>query len=231
MIGEACWSRLLGAGCSQAQIRGRGRRATLRKPCLPQIVIGLDYFAQLVLRGAVTLVVVGMEPLYQLLEAGLDVGLGRAVLEIKLAQALPLGALEGPLRRPALGLGGALGEQSERVVGGKAVRKAAGPLALAGLSIARPGIDPERPGRAVADDIFLLVLGDRFVGEPGEVIVGLVVFAHMIEAEAVILPLEPSSLGRRIEAGLLAAGPVARRIGVAQEPVLVGLDPQAVEEF
>src|SRR5262245_47952430 len=109
-----------------------------------------------------------MEPHYQLLEAGLDVGLGRTVFEIELAQALPLGALEGLVRCTAFGLGGVLGEQSERVVRGKAVRKAAGPLALAGLSIVSPGIDPERPGRAVADDIFFLVLGDRFVGEPGE---------------------------------------------------------------
>ena len=109
----------------------------------------------------------------------------------ELAQALPLGALEGPLRRPGRGLGVALGEQSERVVGGEAVSKAARPLALAGLSIARLGIDPKRPGRAVADDVLFLVLGDRFVGEAGKVIVGLVVFAHVIEAEAVILPLEP----------------------------------------
>jgi hypothetical protein len=83
----------------------------------------------------------------------------------------------------------------------------------------------------VADDVFFLVLGDRLVGEAGKVIVGLVVFAHVVEAEAVILPLEPPSLGRRVEAGLLAARPVARRMGVAQEPVLVRLDPQAVEEF
>ena len=34
---------------------------------------------------------VGVEPLHQLLEAGLYVGLGGAVLEIELAQALPLG--------------------------------------------------------------------------------------------------------------------------------------------
>src|SRR5262245_58330298 len=172
-----------------------------------------------------------MEPLHQLLEAGLDVGLGGAVLEIELAQALPLGALEGPLRRAPRGLGVAFGEQSERVVGGEAVSKAARPRAVAGLSIARPGIDPERPGRAVADDVLFLMLGDRLVGEAGKVIVGLDVFAHMIEAEAVILPLDPPSLGRRVEAGLLAAGPVARRMGLAQEPVLVRLDPQAVEEF
>ena len=66
-----------------------------------------------------------MEPLNQFLEARLDVGLGGAVLEIELAQALPLGALERPLRRPFIGLGGALGEQSERIVGGKAVGEAA----------------------------------------------------------------------------------------------------------
>ena len=82
----------------------------------------------------------------------------------------------------------------------------------------------------MADDVLFLVLGDRFVGEAGKVIVGLVVFAHVIEAEAVILPLEPPSLGRG-EAGLLAAGPVARRRGVAQEPIWVGLDPRRSKNF
>src|SRR5262245_28626637 len=136
-----------------------------------------------------------MEPLHQLLEARLDVGLGGVVLEIELAQALPLGALERPLGRAGLGLGGALREQSERVAGGETVSKAPGPLALAGLSIARPGIDPERPGRAVADDVVFLVLDDRLVREAGKVIVGLVVFVDMIEAVAVIIALERSSLG------------------------------------
>ena len=74
-----------------------------------------------------------------------------------------------------------------------------------------------------------LVLGDR-LGEAGKVIVGLVVFAHVIEAEAVILPLEPPSLGRGVgRAPCSRAGRKADR--VAQEPILVGLDPQPVEEF
>src|SRR5262245_42612030 len=172
-----------------------------------------------------------MEPLHQLLEARLDVGLGGVVLEIELAQALPLGALERPLGRAGLGLGGALREQSERVAGGETVSKAPAPLALAGLSITRPGIDPERPGRAVAGDGAFLVLADRLARGASKVVVCLVGVGHMVEAEAVMLPLEPSRLGRRVEAGLLAVGPVARRIGVAKEPVLVGLDPQAIEEF
>ena len=114
--------------------REMGRPATLCQPCLPQIVIGLNHFAQLVLRGPVALVVVGMEPLNQLLESRLDVGLGGAVLQIELAQALPLGALDRPLGRLSIGFGRGLGEQYEWIVGGKAVGEAARAVAASGLS-------------------------------------------------------------------------------------------------
>jgi hypothetical protein len=53
----------------------------------------------------------------------------------------------------------------------------------------------------------------------------------MVEAEAMILALLAAALGRRVEARLLAALPLASRTGIAQQAVLVRLDPQAVEEF
>ncbi len=81
------------------------------------------------------------------------------------------------------------------------------------------------------DRVVLLVLDDVLVGQAGEIIVGLVVLAHMVEAEAMILALVPAPLGRGVETGLRAALPLASRAGLAQQAVLVGLDAQAVEEF
>ncbi len=79
--------------------------------------------------------------------------------------------------------------------------------------------------------VVLLVLGDVFVGETREIIVGLVVLAHVVEAEAMILALVPAALRSRIKSRLLAAFRLALRTHVAQDAVLVGLDAQAVEEF
>ncbi len=83
----------------------------------------------------------------------------------------------------------------------------------------------------MADRVVLLMLDHVLVGKAGEVVIGLVVLAHVVEAEAVILALVPASLGRRVEAWLLAARRLALRTRIAQQPVLVRLDAQAVEEF
>ena len=83
----------------------------------------------------------------------------------------------------------------------------------------------------MADRVVLLVLDDVLVGQAGEIIVALVVLAHMVEAEAVILAFLPPALGRRVESRLGAARPIASRAGIAQQAVRVRLDAQAVEEF
>ena len=75
---------------------------------------------------AVALVVVGVEALNQLLEARLDVGLGGGVLEVELAQAFPLGALERPrFGGSRLGLRVALGNKPN---GSEVVKRWAKPL-------------------------------------------------------------------------------------------------------
>src|SRR5262245_14801348 len=50
-------------------------QSSLRQPSLLEIVIGLDDFAQLVLRARIAAVGIGMVALDQLLEARLDLGL------------------------------------------------------------------------------------------------------------------------------------------------------------
>ena len=79
---KACWSRLLWAWPGQAQIKEGGAERRYASPALPPDSYRLGSLRATCPLSAVALVVVGMEPLHQLLEAGLDVGLGRAVLEI-----------------------------------------------------------------------------------------------------------------------------------------------------
>ena len=70
-------------------------RSASDEPCLFQIVIGLDDFAQLVLGALVAAVGVGVVAFDQLLEARLDLGLRRRRREIERIQRLWLQRLEG----------------------------------------------------------------------------------------------------------------------------------------
>ena len=54
----------------------------------------------------------------------------------------------------------------------------------------------DQVGRWPIDGV-LLVGGDRLVGHAGEVVVGGVVVAHVVEAEAPVLPLPPRPFGAR----------------------------------
>src|SRR5262249_60666479 len=88
--------------------------------------------------------------------------------------------------RRRLGFGA---KQPERVIGGEAIGKAVAALAVPRGAIARPGIHSHEPGRAVADGVILLMLGHVLVRHAGEIIVGLVILADVLEAVAVILAL------------------------------------------
>jgi len=105
------------------------------------------------------------------------------------------------------------------------------PLASFRRAIARRGIHAHEPSRAVADQIVLLMLRHIVVGHTGEIVVRLVVVAHMLEAETVILAFVATTLGRGVESGLSAALPLTSGAGVAHESARVGLDAEAVEEF
>jgi len=199
---------------------------------LSQIVISLDYFAQLVLRAAVPAVAIRVVAFHQFLEARLDLGLGGPVLEIELVQAFALGAPQGPGPLVALILRRRFGAiQPKGVIRLKAVSEAIAPLLRLRRSIAGPGIHPHEPGGAVADRVVLLVLSNVFVRHAGEVVVGLVILADVLEAETVVLALLAAALRRRVKPRLRAALPFASWAGIAHEPGRVWLDAEAVEEF
>src|SRR5690348_3700861 len=127
-----------------------------------------------------------MMALHQLLEAGLDLrplGVGLKAHDVEgLALGIAHGAALGLAARPsAPGSRAELAEHLERIVS---------------LAVAREEpadgrfprtLSPQHahlPGRAVADDRVLLIARDRLVAHAGKEIIGVVVFADMIEAEA-----------------------------------------------
>ena len=69
-----------------------------------QIVIGLDDFTQLVFGAAVAAIGVGMMALHQFLEARLDVGAARVLLEPQRMERLALGIADGAPFRIGLGV-------------------------------------------------------------------------------------------------------------------------------
>src|SRR5690606_30583757 len=75
----------------------------------------------------------------------------------------------------------------------------------------------------------LLEARDILVGHTGEVIEFLVVFAHMIEAEAEIFALAHAADGRLVRARLRAAVPLAARRMRLQLRLRVGADPDLLE--
>src|SRR5262249_18576580 len=86
------------------------------------------------------------------------------------------------------------------------------------------------PGGTVANNGVLLVAGDVVVAHPGEEIVRMVVFAHMPEAETPVLVLAIAALGSAVGRSPVAAWPFAARVLGAQPTILVGLDPNTVEQ-
>ena len=75
-----------------------------------------------------------------------------------------------------------------------------------------------------------LIAGDGIVAHAGKKIIGLIVFAYVIETEPPIFALAISPLRRPMGGRVGAARPFAARHGVAQPAILVGLDANSVEE-
>src|SRR5580658_10151871 len=172
-----------------------------------------------------------MMALYQQLEPSLDIGpfgVGFKAEHVE-GTALCIENLATLRRRPRMaGLRAGLTEHGERVrgfpLGG--AKTAAGAPGRRALAADRAHF----PGRAVAGDGFLLILRDRIVAHAGKKIVGIVVFAHVLEAEPPILVGLQPTLRRAMSRRRLAARPLAGRQLGAQPAVLVGLDPDAIKQ-
>src|ERR1051326_898973 len=167
-----------------------------------------------------------MMALHQDLELGLDVGRVGIRFKAKGMQRLALGVAHHTFRRGTLALGPPwphtqLVENPERIRGA-AVRTETVATVLV-------PVHPHFPGRAMTRNGLLLIARDRVLAHSGEEIVGLVILAHVLEAEAPVFALAQAALGGAMSRALATSRPVAARTVGAHAPILAGLDPDAVE--
>jgi hypothetical protein len=87
------------------------------------------------------------------------------------------------------------------------------------------------PGRAVSGDGVLLILQDGVVAHAGEIIVRVVVLAHVLETEAPMLVLARPGLGGAMRRRIAAALPIAARPIRTRPAILLGLDADAIEQW
>ena len=80
-------------------------------------------------------------------------------------------------------------------------------------------------------DAVLLVGLDVGITHAGEVVVGGIELAHVVEAEQVILALASTPPGGAVDAGSGAALPLAKRCLLTHDLGLIGLDADAIEIF
>src|SRR5262245_13353685 len=197
-----------------------------------EIIVGLDDLPQALLGGAIAAIGVGVVALHQRLEPRLDLLRGGIRIEAQRVERLALGVarhavLGWPPRRARAGSFAELVEHPERIVGVGKFRTEAGGMGARRRSAA---IHTYLPGRTMPDDRLLLVASDVVGAHPGKEIVRVVVLAHVVEAEPPVLALAQPPLGRTMGRRRLAVRPIAGRALCAQPTVLVGLDPDAVEQ-
>src|SRR5262245_7980479 len=173
-----------------------------------------------------------MVALHQELEARLDVGGRRMAFQPQRVERLALGIAHHPaFTRVIRARGtGEVREHSERVGGGTE----GGVEASGGRAKPRVArllaVEPKLPGRAVPGYGILLEAGDRLVAHPGEIIVGLIVFAHVLEAEAPVLAFPQATFGGPMGRRAAASRPLAGGRLRAQPTILIRLHTDAVEE-
>src|SRR5262245_19453667 len=173
-----------------------------------------------------------MMPLHQQLEARLDVGLLCVGIKTERVERLALGVAHhasGMRRlRARARLAAEFGVDAERIGGvtERAIKPVRPRLAVTGLL----AVEAELPGRTVSCDGVLLIARDRLVAHAGEVIVRMIVLAHVLEAEAPVLALAQAALGGAVARRAGAAGPLARRLIGGRPALLAGLHPDAIED-
>src|SRR6185312_8738987 len=108
-------------------------------------------------------------------------------------------------------------------------------IGLAGLAFALGAVGAHLPGRPMAGQRILLEARHRVRVHALEEIVGLVIFAHMVQAEMKIFALIAAALRRAVRSAILTVRPFAGDHFLARafalRAGLVRLDADAVEEF
>src|ERR1700682_278423 len=205
-----------------------------------EIIIRLDDLDQAILGGAVAAIGVGMVLLHQRLVFCLHGFQRRVGPEPHHLQRLALGVHHFPGLR--LGLAGRaartrppaataveLAEHAERI--GSTFQ-----IALGAWLALLAAVGAHLPGRTMAGQRILLVARGGVGIHALEKIVGLVVFADMVQAEVPVLLGILAALGGAVRTLVLAIRPFAHggffaRLRLLLRAQLVGLDANGVEEF
>jgi hypothetical protein len=226
---------LVGRAVAKVPLSGKSARAAHHGL---QIIIGLDDLDQAVFGGTVAAIGVGMMLLHQRLVFRLD-GFERGIgTEPHHLERLALGVEYFP--GFDLGLGARTGPPAAAAIEFAKHAEGIGGAFEIGLGTALAlfgaGIGAHLPGRTMTGQRVLLVPRNRIRVHAGKEIVGLVVFADVIEAEVPIFLVVGAALGRAMRPLVLAVGPFAHggcftRLGLLLRAQLVGLDTDGVEEF
>src|SRR5262249_55828164 len=192
--------------------------------------VGLDDLAQFVLAGAGTARGIGGVAIHQELDPRLDLGplrvrvetegVERLAFDVAQRAALPAVAARTPLAAE-------LRVDVERIIGRPEGRLEPGSAGEARLL----AVLAELPGGTVTGDRVLLEPGNRLVAHAGEVIVRMIVLAHVLETEAPVLALAQAAFRRAMGGGAVAARPLAHGLVGLEPTVLAGLDPDAIEQW
>src|SRR5262249_21740660 len=92
-------------------------------------------------------------------------------------------------------------------------------------------VESHFPGRPMPGHSVFLIARDRVLAHAGEVIVGGVVLAHVSETEAPVLVLARAALRGAVRRLQVAVRPLADRSLAARTAFLLGLDPDAVDQW
>src|SRR5262245_52498744 len=168
-----------------------------------------------------------MMAFHQDLESGLDFDGAGVRLQAEHVERLALGvAHQTAVGRAALRMGACgpcLLEQTERIVREKL------PTRIVRSASRVFAVHADFPGRTMAGDRLLLITGDRILAHSGKKIVGMIVFAYMVETKPPIFALAQASLGGAMGSILMTIRPIANWIG-SLRAVLRRLHADAIEQ-
>jgi hypothetical protein len=195
-----------------------------------EIIIGLDDLPQLVFRGTVTAVRVGMVTFHQFLESRLDLRPRRRLLQSESVQGLALSIEDGspPFRLGASPVRARCAELTQDI---ERIRRSPAFIKKPANSSFRTFLTAHRshtPSRQVSREGVLLISRHRVIAHAGEVIIGLVVFADMGETEFPVFVFPIAPFRRAVACLLSTVRPVAARPFGLQPAVLGRLDPDAI---
>src|SRR5579872_1782196 len=122
------------------------------------------------------------------------------------------------------------GKQVERVLGRKSPRTRGAPGVTA-FSAPAAADRSHFPGRAMTGEVLFLVFDNRVIAHAGEKIVGVVVFADVVETKLPVFAGAQAPLRRAMRGLRVAVGPLTRRQVGAATAVAIRLDADTIKQW